>query len=104
MCYTGCVRRTLLYVGRTFFRLRKLHQCDPKLNGYGDYGARKMWVYVPFHVLCSQYLFDVVYYRSLRSSVLEPISKPRLKEASVLCKVFGNLSTSFVKMVRVFIT
>jgi len=51
-----------------------------------------------------QYLFNVMYYRPLRSSVLEPISKPRLKEANVLCKVFGSLSTNFVKMVRVFIT
>jgi len=32
-----------------------------------------------------QYLFNVMYYRPLRSSDLEPISKPRLKEASVLC-------------------
>jgi hypothetical protein len=51
-----------------------------------------------------QYLFSVMYYRPLRSSVLEPISQPRLMEAIVLCKVFGNLITSFVKLVRVFIT
>ena len=51
-----------------------------------------------------QYLSNVMFYRPLRSSVLEPISKPRLKEASVLCIVFGNLSTSFVKLGRVFIT
>jgi len=54
-------------------------------------------------VLCSQYLFNVVCYCPPRSYVLEPISEPRLMEASVLCKVFGNLSTSFVKMLRTFI-
>jgi hypothetical protein len=51
-----------------------------------------------------QYLFKVMYYRPLRSSVLEPISKPRLREASVLSKVFGNLSASFMKLVRIFVT
>jgi hypothetical protein len=51
-----------------------------------------------------QYLFNGMCYRPLRSSDLDPISKSRLKEANVLSKVFGNLSASFMKLVRVFIT
>ena len=65
-----------------------------------DKNSRKMRCScVWFHLL---YLFNIVIL-TLHMSVLEPIAKPSHTEASVLCKLFRYLRTSFMKSVQVFL-
>jgi len=71
-----------------------------KFNVYVDNDKREAWSPCDStYYTCVKRCVD----RALYGPVLEFIAKPSHTEASVLCKVFGNIRTIFTKLVRDFI-
>ena len=91
---SAILRENVLYVNLPRHNQTYLY---PKLKGYRDNDARKMWSFRGT-IYCTYFVRCVVH--RLRRSVLEAIAKPNRTEASVQCIVLENPRMISIKLVR----
>jgi hypothetical protein len=102
---TDCFRRNLPLLGRKLLKLIYIHitkHTHIRTWTFTEIIAREKMRSSCGSIHCNWLAWCVN--RTLRKSVLKPIAKPSHAEANALCKGLGNLGTTVIKLVPVFLT